>query len=312
MKSTTGIILGVLALVLVIWGLASLGGKSENGTAGGKGNLYVSVKDQTAAIAGVSEVEMEIKKVELYSAADGWTTVSGENETYPLLAMKASGEARLYAQAEVDAKVYDRIRVTLGDTNVKTSGNTSVKAVLPSNHVVINSDVNVTAGESTNLTLDFMADRSLHVAKGGGKYIFTPTVNAQSRSGATVTVTGEDTKIVTTTGGRLDSNVNVGVDLEGASRPNFSLTPAVGEQIEIKSTAGSTINFLFNGEAYTADTSVEQDDVTLDIDTDVNSSLNLDADLDDDDGTPDQGSGESDGIQINGGASGSGSGVINY
>jgi hypothetical protein len=229
---------------------------SNQSTQQSGGSLYVGVTDAASDISNVNNVQMSVKKFEVYSRTGGWMTVSSSEKKYALLSLKASGKAELYAKKEnMEAGTYDKVRVTLGDTFVQTKTKGDLKTTEPSSQVVMNTMLKINENQNTNFKLDFMADKSLHLTS-DGKYVFTPVVKAESTSNATVDVMSDDT--VNSSGGTLDSSVNVGVDLDGSSKSDFMLT--TDNSLKIQSNVGSQINFMLGGKSYMSDGLKTQED----------------------------------------------------
>jgi Domain of unknown function (DUF4382) len=252
-NNLTGVIIGVLILVIVIIGVIHY--QEVNNVPPHSGGVYVGISDATTDISGVSDIDMSVKKVEVHSALAGWMTIGSDTKTYQLLALHSSGETKFYAKGNITAGSYDKIRVTLGDTTVHTTSNGDVQATLPSSQVVFNTAVAVNEGQNSNIKLDFMADKSLHAAS-GGKYVFTPVVNSEARSNANVNIDTNDKMAVT--GGSVDSQATVGVDLDGSSKSNFVLP--IGSPVQIGASNGTSLTFMLGGKTYTSDTSKVQED----------------------------------------------------
>ncbi|MES2224098.1 MAG: DUF4382 domain-containing protein [Patescibacteria group bacterium] len=247
-----GVIIGAVIVILAIGGVFWY--QNERAMQDDKGgSLYVGITDATADISNVNEVNMEVKKVEVHSATQGWVTASSDSKSYNLLTLNSEGKTELYAKAKVVAGTYDRVRVTLGDTVVKTKTNGDVKAYSPSNQVVMNMAVNVQKEGNTNLRLDFLADKSLH-STSDNKYVFAPVVNAESHSGAEVAV--GDSNEVESTGGMKDSSVSVGVDIDGTSRSNFSLT--TGTDLKVDGSLLGSVKFMLGGKTYSENSSAQE------------------------------------------------------
>lgn len=245
-----GIILGVIVILAVVGGIMwyraepEVTGDYDMGS-NSKGQLYVGVTDATADIKNVNELSMEVKKVEIYNSTKGWVTVSADSKKYNLLALKNGNKVEFYAKSDLDAGKYERVRVTLGDITIKTKTKGDVKAYSAGAQVVMNMDVNVAANEATHITLDFLADKSLHTTT-DGKFVFAPVVNAESRSNAQVAVSNDN--VVTSIGGKVDSNASVGVDLSGSSRTNFNLT--TGTDLKVDDSVSGTIKFMLGGQTF--------------------------------------------------------------
>ncbi|MES2930186.1 MAG: DUF4382 domain-containing protein [Patescibacteria group bacterium] len=272
MKSSNGIILGILLVVVIVWGVVAYQKKHNTDGEG----LYVSVTDATADIKNVTDIDMTVKKVEVYSAAKGWTTVSADAKTYKLLSLNASGETKFYGKkSDLEAGTYDKVRVTLGDTTVRTKTKGDMKATLPTSQIVMNATIKVSDDAKSHLTLDFLADKSLHMTS-DDQYVFAPVVKAESRSNADVTVSA-DTDTVMISGGTVDSTATVGVDLDGSSKGNFELK--TGSDLKIQSQDNGKIMFMLGGKSVTSDVSINQENqagttTATDGSLNVNGSLN--------------------------------------
>lgn len=242
MKKITGVIIGAVIVVAVIMGVLSY---QKNQKPDNAGTLYIGITDATNEITDVSEVNLSVNKVEVYSSTKGWVTAGSSSKSYKLFALNASGKTELYAKTDVEAGTYDKVRVTLGDAVVTSKTKGDVKATLPSSYVVIDSAVKVKEGESTHVKLDVIADESLHLTVDGA-YVFAPVVKTESKSNTTVTV-GSD-NVITTSGGTVDSSTSVGVDIDGTSKANFELI--TDTSLKVDSSAGSAVKFLMSGKTY--------------------------------------------------------------
>ncbi len=262
MKNSTGMIVGIVVVVLIIIGAVAYHRNYSDETLtsattsqGQAGNVYVGVTDASADIKNVNDIDMSIKKVEIYSVATEWVTLSSDPQMYSLLALKSNGSIKLFAKADIAPGTYNKIRVTLGDTTVHTKANGDVVAILPASQIVMNADIVVKENENTHIKLDFLADKSLH-ATSDGKFVFAPVVKAEARSNADVSVAGDDT--VTEQGGSVDSNTSVGVDLDGSSRQDFELS--TDSSLKVNAPAGGTIDFILNGKTFHRDDSMQHED----------------------------------------------------
>ncbi len=244
MKGTTGMVVGVLLALVIILGLYKYENDRKNSS-----TLYIGITDATADISGVTDIDMSINKVEVHSVENGWVTASSNSKLYSLLALKASGETKLYTKAKVPVDSYDKVRVTLGDTVVRTKASGDVKAVVPSAYIVIDSELNTKSKGSAYIGLDFLADKSLHITS-DGDYVFAPVVKADYGSKATVTVTDG---VVVVGEGSTDGTTSVGMDLSGKSRANFELI--TGKSLMIESSTDTEVKFILGGELYTSNKS---------------------------------------------------------
>ncbi len=274
-KNLGGVIVGVLIIVLLVGGILWYQNSGtdtvESQSSATTGKVYVGITDATADINNVNEINMEVKKAEIYSSALGWVTISGDSKKYDLLKLKAEGRTEFYGSADVDAGAYDRVRLTLGNTVVKTKSNGDVVAYLPGKQVVMSMDVMVEAGQDTSVELDVLADKSLHTTS-DNKFVFAPVVRAQSQSGADVSISNQNA--ITYAGGTMDSTANVGVNIDGTSRSDFTLTTANDLKVDASNTG--SIKFMLGGKTYTENKELQE----VPLDAKVEGSSSLDAKLD--------------------------------
>ena len=110
----------------------------------------------------------------------------------------------------------------------KTDG-AKVEAKLPSNELKLVGKVIVEEDETSTVTVDFVADKSIHTAS-DGKYVFAPVILLETRSDANAEIS--EGNIVTIIGGNVISSVNAGMDVDGEIKINFKLNPASKIQID--------------------------------------------------------------------------------
>ncbi len=268
-----GIILGAIVVLAIIGGFIWYSNEpqvaDEYNMDGGKGELYVGFTDATADIKNVNEVNLEIEKVEVYSESRGWVTVSEQSKTYNLLALKSANRAEFYAKGELDAGDYTRVRITLGDTVVKTKTKGDVKAFPAGRHIVMNLPISVAAEQATSVLLDVFADKSLHTTS-DSKWVFAPVIMAESRSNTQVNVSGDNT--YTSAGGKMDASANVGMDLAGASRMNFSLTS--GSDLKVDDSSSGIVKFMLGGQTFLGTGAIREEPLTGSVNTNTNTNVN--------------------------------------
>ena len=204
--------------------------------ASGQGKVILGITDAAASLEGVSSIMITVDKVEVQSAAGGWVTVSSETKQYDLWALKQSGAVVLLADINLSAGTYNQIRLNISKAQVTASG-TIQEAKLPSQTLKIVGRFVVEEGKTTSAVLDFKADKSLHIT-GSGKFVMAPVVNLQTKSDASVTVQSNNT--LTISGGKVETEVNVGMDERGETKENFELD--VNIKIEIDS--GNVIRII--------------------------------------------------------------------
>jgi len=298
MKKNTWVIVVVIVVVAIIAGFLQY---QRNQKPDNAGSLYIGITDATANIADVNEIDLSVNKIEVYNTTKGWVTVGSDIKSYPLLALNANGKTELYAKADVSAGTYDKIRVTLGDVIIKTKSEGDIKAVVPSSKLVIDTKVVVKEDMNTSVKLDILADQSLHIDM-DGKYVFASVVKAESRSSTDVSLDKDN--VVEASGGDLDSNITIGVDLTGKAREDFRLK--TGSSLKVESSTDDKIRFSLGGEIYeesidSSDDSTEmkssiKDDSYLEVD---DSGVDSDEDKNDDKGGDDRDSSVK--VDLNGG-----------
>ncbi|TSC83891.1 MAG: hypothetical protein G01um101413_694 [Parcubacteria group bacterium Gr01-1014_13] len=203
-----------------------------------QGKVIISITDAAAQMNGITSVQLTVDKIEMHSATQGWITVSNESKTFDLLALKAKSALALAAHTNVAQDTYNQIRLHVTKVLVVKSTST-VEAKLPSNNLEVNGKFTVVSGTTNSVKVDFVVDESLHIT-GKGKYIFSPVLKIESRTNANATITTDD--MVTLTGGNVESNIEVGMDVNGTMRDNFKLK--TDEKLEIN--ADNTIKLLMS------------------------------------------------------------------
>ena len=161
----------------------------------------------------------------------------------------------------------------MGNSVVHTKTKGDVKAVIPGSQVVINTRLKINNGADSHFKIDFMADKSLH-ATSDGKFVFAPVVQVESRSNAQINVGSDD--MVQVSGGTVDTNTTIGVDLSGSSRVNYQLQ--TDSSLKINSETNSQTTFILQGKNFTADTSIDQEnqlDKNGSVDANLDSIINL-------------------------------------
>lgn len=229
----------VVIAVLVVGGVLVFSSGDSGSQEDTTGTVYFSITDAAADMSTISEVEMNVDSVQLHSQSDGWVDAGDDDKSFRLLELDANGETKLYTKADVAARTYDQIRLVVDGVQVSESenGTSSQETTLPSDEITITGNVVVEENATSSVTLDVMADQSLHVTD-EGEYVFAPVISVESRSNATVTVGENDT--VTVTGGNVTTDIVVGADVDGTMKSNFKLDSSSGINIG----SGGTIEII--------------------------------------------------------------------
>lgn len=198
------------------------------------GRTVFGVTDAAADMGAVSSVEVTIESVHIHSESRGWVTVSDAVQTYDLLDLKASGETALLADVDLPNGSYQQLRFNISDVVVTDTEGTH-EAMLPSAMLRYNTQLTVEPEETATLTLDFHADRSLHVT-GDGTYILAPVITTTTRSGAAVQVRNGR---VTVDAGAVVHNVTVGMDAQGNVGANARIPGDANLSVQAGGSAGA-------------------------------------------------------------------------
>ncbi len=252
----TGLIIGagILLIGVIAWMVMannsqlSQSNNNQNGVANNqpatKGTLYVSFTDAAANMGNVTAVDMSVDKIYVHSQSQGWVMVPASAKTFNLLELKADAKAELMVKADVPVDTYDQVWFHVSGVKVTETGKAAVSATMPSGDFKMQGVVKVLANANSAVTLDVLADQSLHKTS-KGEFIFAPVVTFEGKENTTVTVDSEN--MVTTAGGTVDSNTSAGMDISGEVKANFKLDATSvlqinGGVINIKSTTGITTN----------------------------------------------------------------------
>lgn len=234
-----------VALVVILGAIYFIGMSSRNKSdtasqmgneSGATGRVVFSVTDAAVDMKNVSEININIRQLDVHSAASGWITVSTSPQSYDLLELNASGEWKLLAEAELPAGSYDQVKLTVDDALITTKAGVVEETKMPSNELVLRTTFVVKEDQSTSVNFDFLADQSLHVAQ-NGEYVFAPVVKTETRSSANVAVAANGT--VSITGGVVDSDNTLGMDLDGSSKMNFRI--GVDQRLNISEVDGQSV-----------------------------------------------------------------------
>lgn len=227
----------IIVLALIVWWMwqAGIFGNYNQQTSQNqpqtKGTVVVSVTDAAQSLSAIDAIEMTVNQVQIHSQTQGWITLSDNSQTFNLLDLKAKGKLALAAQTDIPVDTYDQIKLSLGDVVVKKAGSTaSAKATTPQKDVVINNNTMVTEGQTTSVTVDVLADKSLYTTA-KGEFVFLPAVKVETRSSTQATV--DSNGMVDLTGGKVESTVQSGMDVKGNMTDNYTLDTNSANKLEI-------------------------------------------------------------------------------
>ena len=138
------------------------------------GVLEISLTD-APPVLDLEQVLVTLSGVQVHraggEAAAGWFTVVDAPQTFDLIALR---DARaLLGSAELEEARYTQIRLTVDEAVAMIDG-TEHTLKVPSGTIRLAHTFEIEAGQTTELTLDFDAEQSIHAA--GRQYIMRPVV----------------------------------------------------------------------------------------------------------------------------------------
>jgi hypothetical protein len=256
------LILIPMAALLIVWALAMAGcSDSTEPEAAGPGFIKISMID---APGDFDAVNVEVIRVEVHRGDEegdedggGWHTIEVDT-TYVDLLTLTNGNSAVLADSTLPSGYYTQIRLILGDGNNVVVDSVAYDLEVPSSAntgLKLNHPFTIDAGATYEVTLDFDADKSVHMT-GNGQYKMKPVirviVNQTSGSLEGVvepvearamiwTVAGDDT--VTAYADTLSGNFRFGMLPAGDYDLNFSATMGTFRDsvvFDIPVTAGQT------------------------------------------------------------------------
>jgi hypothetical protein len=195
-------------------------GTAENENMEARGKAVFSVTDAAADMGEVTEIKIVISGLEAHNTANGWVTIATAPRTYSLLDLDKRNESELLAETDLQTGTYDQIRLNVDSVTVKTKNGETSEAKLPSQELKLNTKIVVSADETSSVNFDFLAAKSLHTT-GSGEYVYAPVVKTETRSNSEVTIASNG--VVKITGGDVDDESTIGMDVDGSLKANFEI-----------------------------------------------------------------------------------------
>lgn len=180
----------VLAVFLMVLPLVSCGGGGSSGTAGTTGTLGIGLTDAPGDYLNVFVTIDEIQvKQGLDDGESGWLTVLTPGQTFDLLVLQNGVIADL-GLAELEAGQYNQMRLILGELPetsdhpfanylIIEGESEPVELKVPSGYqtgIKIVQGFNIEVAGSTELILDFNAEKSVVQAGKSGNWLLKPTI----------------------------------------------------------------------------------------------------------------------------------------
>ncbi len=231
----------VVILIIVIGGIWYFSAHRGNNTptatttpqtsTAAHGSVYLGITDAAANMTAINDIELNVSKVALEGDGGAEVVVSNTPQTFNLLSLNKTGQIMLAGNVDASAGTYHQVMLEVSSVTIDKKDGTKVQAKLPSGELRINNDVTVTAGQSSAVTLDFLASQSLHTT-GKGEFIFAPVINLKNQSGSTVNVDA-NTHAMAVVGGNVDGQESVGQDVDGSVKANFHRDTSAGVDIDV-------------------------------------------------------------------------------
>jgi hypothetical protein len=142
----------------------------------GTGNFKLYLTDQP--VDDADNIWVTITEINVQKEEEGFLTLwEGSNE-YDLLTLLNTVE--LVLESTLKAGTYTQIRLVVDSGRIVIDG-VSNKMIVPSSEVKIPVMFIITDGNTTQITLDFEAEKSIHVVSAGGseQYILRPVIRVE-------------------------------------------------------------------------------------------------------------------------------------
>ncbi|MFA6269073.1 MAG: DUF4382 domain-containing protein [archaeon] len=231
-------IIAILAIIVIIVGALSYNALMPTTTQ--QGRFVVTLTDAAVNLNGVSQINVTIDSVKVHNDANGWISLSSKQQTYDLLQLKLQGSQVVIADLNIPATTYNQIEFNISKAIVVDTNGTH-EAKLPSGKIRINLDQNLAKGLTNTISLDVLADESLHIT-GNGLYILAPVIHVQTRENTQVNIDEKNYAIIN--GGKIKDDIKVGMDEKGVVGINTHIP--TNANININETGKIEINTLTN------------------------------------------------------------------
>jgi len=198
-------------------------------TIGNEGRVLFSITDDYANMESVSKVEVRFDSVEIYSESEGWISLSTEEKTFDLIALKTQGINKVMVDTDIESETYSKIRFSVDEVMV-TDVEVEYEATLLSDNWVINNTVDVENNMNTSVNFDFIVNESVFVDS-EGSYIFAPAIDIETRNNADITI--QMNNQVSITGGTVASHVKVGMNIDGEIGVGLGIDPSANLTIGV-------------------------------------------------------------------------------
>ncbi|MBI4016283.1 MAG: DUF4382 domain-containing protein [Candidatus Aenigmarchaeota archaeon] len=139
----------------------------------------ISITDKALSLGNITSVKLKVLSASAYHKEKAfWTTISDADTVFDLFELKKKSIEQVYGNKSLPEGDYSMLKLKIADVKV-TRNNKEEDAFLPSGELKIQMPFKIEAELQTKITIDFIADDSLHMTS-DGKIIFAPVLHARS------------------------------------------------------------------------------------------------------------------------------------
>ncbi len=223
-------IVTLIAILAIIFLAGILYLANTQDTAEGSGQVSVGISStQNVDRGSISEITMEVSEFAVYRPAEGWTELAAQPRAVELLSLHESGQTELWGETNLTPGSYDRARVVFDQVEIMTDDGTTTEAILPGRELLLDAPIEISETGHNLITLQIEADRSLLTAE-DESWVFAPVTVLELRQA--VELSEDEDGRLSVTGGTVTAAISAGMDLEGQTQANFSVSPQVPITVE--------------------------------------------------------------------------------
>ena len=163
-------------------------GPDDQGGAGGSAMPHLQVQ-LTDAPADFQSVFVNISRIEIGTATDGWVTLSDQAQQFDLLTLQNDATA-LLGGADLAPGSYTQLRLIVDSASVVVAGVTQSLTIASGAQtgIKLNVDAEVAAGMTYTLVIDYDAAKSIKST--GHGFLMTPVIKVKSLTAAPIPGSG--------------------------------------------------------------------------------------------------------------------------
>ena len=138
------------------------------------GKIFFTITDDSVPLDAISSLSIAITNISARKSNSQWVAISNARHVYDLLQLKRDGKLELVRELLIPADTYDLLSLTI-ESVVLTKNGIAQIAKLPSKIVYLPFSLPLRPGQTAAISLDVLADKSLHVST-AGEHIFAPVI----------------------------------------------------------------------------------------------------------------------------------------